>query len=243
MTEQLTPKEILRIAGILNDCFPDLGKKDRRNEATGKLVGFFETQLATIMTRLKDALEQSRKDEDIDLPEDWYGLFYSIRNSGVTKGQAVCLEWVSVGDSLPTGQWNVNHPYLSEEVLIANSCSINIGYYDRNESRWYVDKGAFGKHKERIDKITHWMSLPINPHDQTPTCQGTGKALPDREKIENLADALEEPRVVRLLAEWLAIDHDKTRLQFNEHLEDAQELYDYIIYIIKPIALMKGEIE
>lgn len=92
MTEQLTPKEILRIAGILNDCFPDLGKKDRRNEATGKLVGFFETQLATIMTRLKDALEQSRKDEDIDLPEDWYGLFYSIRNSGVTKSQVVCPE-------------------------------------------------------------------------------------------------------------------------------------------------------
>jgi len=75
------------------------------------------------------------------------------------------IEWISVRDGLPSGQWNVNHGYWSEEVLIANSCSISIGYYDRNNQAWYVAEGTFGVHKERIDKITHWMPLPINPHE------------------------------------------------------------------------------
>ncbi len=39
--------------------------------------------------------------------------------------------WIDVGDNLPSGQWNVNHAWLSEEVLIANSCSVNIGFYNR----------------------------------------------------------------------------------------------------------------
>lgn len=71
------------------------------------------------------------------------------------------MKWICVGDRLPSGQWNVNHPWLSEEVLIANSCSINIGFYDRNDETWYVDVPA---KKEWIDKITHWMPLPVNPH-------------------------------------------------------------------------------
>ena len=72
------------------------------------------------------------------------------------------VEWISVNDALPSGQWNVNHPYLSEEVLIANSCSINIGFYNRHDMMWYVDEPI---KKEWIDKITHWMPLPANPHD------------------------------------------------------------------------------
>jgi len=72
------------------------------------------------------------------------------------------MEWISVTDKLPWGRWNVNHPWLSEEVLIANSCSINIGFYNRKDGTWYVDGPA--KHKW-IDKITHWMPLPKNPND------------------------------------------------------------------------------
>ena len=72
------------------------------------------------------------------------------------------MEWISVKDRLPTGKWSPNHPHLSEEVLIANSCAVDIGFYNRNDGVWYVDYPAKG---EWIDKITHWMPLPINPHD------------------------------------------------------------------------------
>ena len=51
------------------------------------------------------------------------------------------------------------------------------------------------------------------------------------EQIEELARQLEEPRALRLLAEWLAIEHDKTRLQGDEYMEAAQELYDYLLII------------
>jgi hypothetical protein len=61
----------------------------------------------------------------------------------------------------PKGQWSPNHPHLSEDVLIANSCSINIGFYNRNDGAWYV--GAPMDH-EWIDKITHWAPLPENPN-------------------------------------------------------------------------------
>lgn len=50
--------------------------------------------------------------------------------------------------------------------------------------------------------------------------------------IDELAKALEEPRAIRLLAEWLAIDHDETRLQFEKYLESAQGLYDYVIVVM-----------
>lgn len=75
-------------------------------------------------------------------------------------------KWISVSDGLPSGRRGINYPHWSEEVLIANSCSISIGYYDRSNEAWYVAEGTFGRHKERIDKITHWMPLPVNPHDE-----------------------------------------------------------------------------
>jgi hypothetical protein len=71
------------------------------------------------------------------------------------------MEWTNVKDRLPTGKWSNSYHYLSEEVLIANSCSINIGFYDRNNETWYVDEPA---KEEWIDKITHWMPLPKSPH-------------------------------------------------------------------------------
>jgi len=52
-------------------------------------------------------------------------------------------------------------------------------------------------------------------------------------KVNELADALEEPRAVRMLAEWLAIDHDETRLQYDKYMDNAQELYEYITVICK----------
>ena len=73
------------------------------------------------------------------------------------------MEWISIKDRLPTGKWMNKYEYLSEEVLIANSCSINIGFYNRNTGIWCVDEPAKG---EWIDKITHWMPLPKNPHER-----------------------------------------------------------------------------
>ena len=66
-----------------------------------------------------------------------------------------------------------------------------------------------------------------------------------REKeIEKLANDLEEPRAVRLLAEWLAIEHDKTRLQGDEYMEAAQELYDYLLTIgFRLLPLLREEIK
>lgn len=54
------------------------------------------------------------------------------------------------------------------------------------------------------------------------------------DELEKLAADLEEPRAVRLLAEWLAIDHNKTRFEYEQHMEDAQLLYEYIVHIILP---------
>lgn len=41
----------------------------------------------------------------------------------------------------------------------------------------------------------------------------------------------EEARILRLLTAWLAIEHNKTRLQAEEYKEAGQELYDYLLYI------------
>ena len=71
-------------------------------------------------------------------------------------------EWIPVSDRLPTGEWSPRHTWLSEEVLIANSCSISIGFYNRGNGYWYVDEPY---KLEWIDKITHWMPLPVNPHN------------------------------------------------------------------------------
>ncbi len=58
------------------------------------------------------------------------------------------------------------------------------------------------------------------------------KSPAEVKQVNELADKLEEPRAVRLLAEWLAIDRDETRLQFEKYMTDAQELYEYITIII-----------
>jgi hypothetical protein len=52
--------------------------------------------------------------------------------------------------------------------LIVNSCSISIGYYNRHDRTWYVGEPA---KEEWIDKITHWMPLPVNPHVCSPKCE------------------------------------------------------------------------
>ena len=41
------------------------------------------------------------------------------------------MKWISVKDRLPEGEWAVTCSHLSESVLIANSCSVNIGFYNR----------------------------------------------------------------------------------------------------------------
>ncbi len=68
--------------------------------------------------------------------------------------------------------------------------------------------------------------------------------LMDKDKLrdeDKLANQLEEPRVVRLLAEWIAIDHDETRLEYDMYMEEAQELYDYIKVVVVPKALIDPE--
>ena len=71
------------------------------------------------------------------------------------------MKWISVKDRLPKGNWGFNNYSLSEDVLVANSCAIEIACYDRDRQTWLVGEPANGKW---IDKITHWMPLPKNPH-------------------------------------------------------------------------------
>ena len=40
-----------------------------------------------------------------------------------------------------------------------------------------------------------------------------------------------QEQVEQLLAEWVAIEHGKTRLQADEYMEEAQQLYDYLLAI------------
>lgn len=71
------------------------------------------------------------------------------------------MKWIPVSERLPKGEWSPNHPHLSEEVLVANSADIDIGFYNRQNGVWYTDEPA---KEEWIDEITHWMPLPPNPH-------------------------------------------------------------------------------
>ena len=50
----------------------------------------------------------------------------------------------------------------------------------------------------------------------------------NEKEVGKLAKALEKPRAIRLLAEWIAIDKGETRLQAEKYIKDAQELYDYL---------------
>jgi len=49
----------------------------------------------------------------------------------------------------------------------------------------------------------------------------------DKEKREAI-DKLAKDLALILLAEWIAIEHGKTRLQALEYMEEAQELADYL---------------
>ncbi len=72
------------------------------------------------------------------------------------------MKWISVKDRLPEGEWAVTCSHLSEEVLVANSCSVSIAFFNREDGIWYIGEAATGE--EWVDKITHWMPLPRNPH-------------------------------------------------------------------------------
>lgn len=71
------------------------------------------------------------------------------------------MKWISVKDRLPEGNWGRKFPTCSEEVLVANSCSVSIGFYSKEGKGWFI---GLPSESVRIDKITHWMSLPKNPH-------------------------------------------------------------------------------
>ena len=73
------------------------------------------------------------------------------------------MKWICVKDRLPNGQWSENHKHLSEDVLIANSCSVEVGYYNKYDGIWFV---GCPYEDIWIDKITHWMPLPKNPHER-----------------------------------------------------------------------------
>ncbi|MFA5049054.1 MAG: hypothetical protein WC516_08575 [Patescibacteria group bacterium] len=49
-----------------------------------------------------------------------------------------------------------------------------------------------------------------------------------------------DERILKLLAEWIAIEHDETRLQWSKYLVEAQELADYL-YVIGYKIERKGE--
>lgn len=48
---------------------------------------------------------------------------------------------------------------------------------------------------------------------------------------ETPQDKLAHDLLISMMAEWIAIEHDKTRLQASEYLTEAQELYDYLFVI------------
>jgi hypothetical protein len=127
---------------------------------------------------------ETRKEIDMDIPEkiilewawrwDINGSKEEIKRAfedarspqAAPEAGSECMnllsaKWINAREEMPKGVWSPNHPHLSEEVLVANSCAIAIAHYNRDEGCWYVDEPA---KKEWIDKITHWMPLPVNPH-------------------------------------------------------------------------------
>ena len=73
------------------------------------------------------------------------------------------MKWISVKDRLPEGRRTITCLHLSESVLMANNCNIYIGYYNKEDGFWHT--GVLTEEEGWIDKITHWMPLPENPHN------------------------------------------------------------------------------
>jgi hypothetical protein len=47
-------------------------------------------------------------------------------------------------------------------------------------------------------------------------------------KCDTAVEKLSHDLLIMFIAQWIAIDHGKTRLQADQYLTDAQELYDYL---------------
>ncbi len=72
-------------------------------------------------------------------------------------------DWIEVKDSMPTGNFSKNTTKYSEEVVVANSCAVEMGHYNRELHQWQTGEPREDKW---IDKITHWMPKPKNPHEK-----------------------------------------------------------------------------
>ena len=74
----------------------------------------------------------------------------------------MCKKWISVKDRLPEGNWAPPLGDFSNMVLVANTASVEIAFYNRIDRHWYTDCPA--DCIEWIDKTTHWQELPESPH-------------------------------------------------------------------------------
>lgn len=72
------------------------------------------------------------------------------------------MDWISVKDRMPTGNWSKTLTKYSEEVLAANSCAVVFAHYNRELCQWQTGEPA---NNEWIDKINLWAPSPKNPHD------------------------------------------------------------------------------
>lgn len=72
-------------------------------------------------------------------------------------------KWISVKDRLPTDKWHKTLCDYSKEKIVANSCAVSTAFYSHLDGAWYCGCPADSE-KEWIDKVTHWMDLPSNPH-------------------------------------------------------------------------------
>ncbi len=124
-----------------------------------------------------------------------------------------------------------------KRLLTAEEIEQSVLSNAKDHLRRCMADGEIEYHAEKI-LAKYEAQLAKVDKPECPKCGGTGKKdKPDsselREKIEELANILEEPRAIRLLAEWLAIDHDETRLQYEKYMDGAQGLYEYITVILK----------
>ena len=127
------------------------------------------------------------------------------------------MNWIDVNDKLPEGEWNENHPHLSEEVLITNNCSVNIGFFNRNNGLWYIDQPA---DQNWIDKITHWMPLPQNPVEilPMPVIYGLVIEVKELNKFWQRMNTIDAKRRVEICVRLDGIEKEFTLEEFKERL-------------------------